>query len=213
MLDESDDSDGFSPPPILKAPKKGTSITLAASDGGTLEVEVCRLWGASDVLRDAWASTHPTPTRITFDDTRMESFKILDLFVRYMEGKTVAPPTESQMPVFRELLRFTKKWGCLSIQRHVLSDLHCSVLSERCHDTKSLFLLAAVYDHAELAKTLISRDALDLRIWEIDDFAIIPQRYKWALEQVAVEIGWNTKNNDWVKVANRFEQFLQIAQK
>lgn len=232
-LDEGD-SDECGAQPLRKAPKRGTTITLVASDGGTLEVEACHLWGASNILRDAWAFTHPTPTQIVFDDTEIETSLILDLFVAYIEGRPVALPTRSKLPLFQGLLRFTDKWGCLAVQRHVLSDLSCRVLSKRDHDTKSLFEIAAIYDHARLAKTLISRshqtigeqpswselqkevtgrDALDLRTWEIEDLAKIPLRYRWALERATLDINWKAKDTDWVKVANRFQTFLQIAKK
>ena len=190
---------------------------------------------SSDVLRDAWACTHPTPTVITFDDDEIEHTDILRLFSSYVKGQQVElPTTRSQLYDFRALLQFTDKWGCLSIQRHVLSDLHRSLLLGKCGKSRVLFRLAAKYDDVEFAKTIISGrhwiykakpyqsdlqkevggwDALDLRTWELDELADVPPEYRWALDRATLTIDWKAKDNDWKQVAKRFEQYLQLAQK
>ena len=187
----------------------------------------------SDALRDAWATSgDAVPVEITFDDEEIESSDVVKRFVSYVDGRPVSLPESKDLAKVDALLSFTDKWGCMTVQRHSLADLHRSVLLGKCHSTKSLFRLASKYDNIELAKSVISRvhtickprpqwralqkevagrDSLDLRTWEIGELSDISPEYRWALDRATLGIDWSAKDTDWQRIAKRFEDFLELV--
>ena len=162
---------------------------------------------------------------------------ILATFLDYARNQPLKKVTAKNIGELCKVLRFSVKWDCAGVRRNILGDILRSTHSDTSMCSSTLLAIAGEFDDVELARNAIAggggwtwprpagndtkpqrlrerygHACMDPRTWSLYKFERISPLYMCAYQRALLPYDATKMcGSTWQDVANRFEEFLELA--